>query len=82
MFMYICFYFLRDPTPKNHSRSHLDVNWTNSGHNGLQLDINTVSTMHKRLIDTQTESFERLYYRILPLFSSCVNKPIKFLNCV
>ncbi|XP_033183614.1 juvenile hormone esterase-like [Bombus vancouverensis nearcticus] len=71
-----------DPTPKNHSRSHLDVNWTNSGHNGLQLDINTVSTMHKRLIDAKTESFERLYYRVLPLVSSCVNKPIRFLNCV
>ncbi|XP_060832112.1 juvenile hormone esterase-like isoform X2 [Bombus pascuorum] len=71
-----------NPTPKNHNCSHLDVNWTNSGHNGLQLDINTVSTMHKRLIDAKTESFERLYYRILPLVSSCVNKPIKFLNCV
>ena len=74
-----CFHFIRNPTPKNKNRM---VNWIDSGKDGLQLDINTVPRMHERFTDKKEEDFERLYYRILPLVSSCVEQPTQFFDFV
>ncbi|XP_026300495.1 esterase B1 [Apis mellifera] len=64
-----------NPTPKNFS---FDVKWIKSEKEGFQLDINTISTMHKRLIDKKTEYVEKLLYKLFPLITSCVKKPANF----
>ncbi|KAF3430578.1 hypothetical protein E2986_07677 [Frieseomelitta varia] len=68
-----------NPTPKDKNRM---VNWIDSSKDGLQLDINTVPRMHERFTDKKEEEFQRLYYRILPLVSSCVEQPTKFFDFV
>lgn len=75
MFFYLLFFFFRNPTPKNFS---FDVKWIKSESEGFQLDINTMSTMHKRLIDKKTEYVEKLLYKLFPLITSCVRKPTNF----
>ncbi|OAD59462.1 Esterase B1, partial [Eufriesea mexicana] len=69
-----------DPTPKNFNQSTFDVTWIDSGNEGFQLDINTMSTMKKRLVDQKTADYEKLLYRILPMTTSCVKKPMNFLD--
>ncbi|CAD1468375.1 unnamed protein product [Heterotrigona itama] len=68
-----------NPTPKDKNRI---VNWIASGKDGLQLDINTIPRMHERFTDKNAEDFERIYYRILPLVSSCVKRSTNFFDFV
>ncbi|CAL7935530.1 unnamed protein product [Xylocopa violacea] len=69
-----------DPTPKNFNRSTLDATWSESGHDGFQMDINATSAMQDRLTDEKRQNYERSLYRVLPLISSCVQKPTNYLD--
>ncbi|KOC67061.1 Venom carboxylesterase-6 [Habropoda laboriosa] len=60
-----------DPTPKCLNNSKFDVTWVNSGIDGLQLDIDSNLTMHHRLIDEETETYEKLLNSLLPLMTPC-----------
>ncbi|XP_054012725.1 juvenile hormone esterase-like [Hylaeus anthracinus] len=66
------------PTPRNPSGTALNVTWTNSGDSGSQLDINEVFTMKDRLIDRETEVFEKSLHAVLPIISGCRRKPVDY----